>query len=259
MVLPYEKVEVMAETGPGKNELRWHAQCIRAVGGLTAEWALVHQPSLAARLVHALTKLLSVQSDDDRREPEAKSNSNSKAPQPQWGFLGVGVFMGSSESRNARARASVDHSRLESSSEDDRSEVGCMGSSSSGGGVGDVLKGARERRERLLEERKKLADLKQGALEVRWFSEIALSCIEPKCLFSYVCVSREFLDKMEMPSPLFCFYLWMSFHRAAVAFMNPPRRVPCVISISPSVFYFAVCCTRCPCHCLHAWVVSHRL
>ena len=25
------------------------------------------------------------------------------------------------------------------------------------------------------------------------------------------------------------------------------------------MFYFAVCCTRCPCHCLHAWVVSHRL
>ena len=25
------------------------------------------------------------------------------------------------------------------------------------------------------------------------------------------------------------------------------------------MFYFAVCCTRCPCHCLHAWVISHRL
>ena len=25
------------------------------------------------------------------------------------------------------------------------------------------------------------------------------------------------------------------------------------------MLYFAVCCTRCPYHCLHAWVVSHRL
>ena len=24
-------------------------------------------------------------------------------------------------------------------------------------------------------------------------------------------------------------------------------------------FYFAVCCIRCPCPCLHAWVVFHRL
>ena len=41
--------------------------------------------------------------------------------------------------------------------------------------------------------------------------------------------------------------------------ITPARAIKRIVLFSPSVFYFAVCCTRCPCHCLHAWVVSHRL
>lgn len=53
-----KKIEKMAETGPGKDGLQWHRQCITTLGGITSPWALVHVPSLAARLVHALVRLL---------------------------------------------------------------------------------------------------------------------------------------------------------------------------------------------------------
>lgn len=143
----------MAETCPGRSELRWHAQCIRTVGGLTADWALVHQPSLATRLFHALTKFLSVHSEEDHQEVERK------APPTQWGFINVGGFLGTGGSRDTED----DRSRGGSLGGDDRSVLGGMGSTS---GASGLVEGARARRERLLEERRKLAELKHAAFEV---------------------------------------------------------------------------------------------
>lgn len=144
----------MAETGPGRSELRWHAQCIRTVGGLTADWALVHQPSLATRLFHALTKFLSVHSEEDYQEVERK------APPTQWGFISVGGFLGTRGSRDPED----DRSRGGSLGGDDRSVIGGMGGSTSG--ASGLLEGARARRERLMEERRKLSELQQAAFEV---------------------------------------------------------------------------------------------
>lgn len=44
--------------GPGNDELLWPFLLIKTLNSMTAPWALIHLPSLAARIVHALVRLL---------------------------------------------------------------------------------------------------------------------------------------------------------------------------------------------------------
>lgn len=86
----------MAEEGPGKGGVYWHKDCIEAVDGITAPWSLVHLPSLAARLVHALVRVLAtggcvLPSSDGRR-----SNGGSGGSGAAGSAGGAGVANGDS-------------------------------------------------------------------------------------------------------------------------------------------------------------------
>ncbi|CAN0383516.1 unnamed protein product, partial [Ectocarpus sp. 12 AP-2014] len=96
-------VGVMSETHPERDDLEWHLACLRTIRGLTSGGALSHLPALAANLVHAFVKLLSVTGGggtdalaaDGGRHPAAaagkKMDSSSggiSLPQHLWGFIG---------------------------------------------------------------------------------------------------------------------------------------------------------------------------
>lgn len=145
----------MAETGPGKDDLRWHRQCIRTVGGITSGWALVHIPPLAARLVHALVKLLAVGSAP-RSEPEPKVSK-------PWGFwTAPWDNNGGNQRRDRRSRGeslggtAPNRRRTRGESmgggDDRRSSSGSGGGRGGGGGDRDGWKHRREVEERRMEE-----------------------------------------------------------------------------------------------------------
>lgn len=151
----------MAETGPGKDDLRWHRQCIRTVGGITSGWALVHTPPLAARLVHALVKLLSVGSAP-RPEPEAKVTK-------PWGFWTAPWDNNGGGSQQRRDRRSRGESLGGTAPNRRRTRGESMGggddrrsSSGSGGGRGGDREGWKHRRE--VEERR-MEELQNAALQ----------------------------------------------------------------------------------------------
>ena len=61
---------------------------------------------------------------------------------------------------------------------------------------------------------------------------------------------------------LLLFHFWVVNHcdASCVCITHSFISFDCCLLISIYLcFYFAVCCIRCPCPCLHAWVVSHRL
>lgn len=131
----------MAETGPGRDDLRWHRQCIRTVGTVTAGVVLVHKPSLGSRLVHALVKLLAAagSSPNSAEQP-------SRAHRQPWGFRG-------SNTQGQR------RGRVESMGGDDRS------------GLVREREGSRQRRSRFAGEERRLAELQEAGMHVSGSSD----------------------------------------------------------------------------------------
>lgn len=150
----------MAETGPGKDDLRWHRQCIRTVGGITSGWALVHTPPLAARLVHALVKLLSVGS-------AARPEREVKVTKP-WGFW-TAPWDNNGGSQQRQDRRSRGESLGGAAPNRRRTRGESMGggddrrsSSGSGGGRGGDREGWKHRRE---VEEQRMEELQNAALQ----------------------------------------------------------------------------------------------
>lgn len=150
----FVQLDVMVDTGPGRDDLRWHRQCIRTVGGITAGWALVHLPSLAARLVHALVKLLAATGRSHTSEPEAKGT---RSP---WSFLTATGFVAPWDNKSNENGNGQRRTRGESMGTDDRR-------SRSGSSGGREREGLRQRRARATKEEASLAELQDAGLEVR--------------------------------------------------------------------------------------------
>ena len=133
------------------DDLRWQLECIRTVGGIISGWALVHVPSLAARLVHAVVKLLAAAGTVPRPEPETR------APRQGWGFLSGAGFLAPWDSHNINGGQR--RGRGKSVGGDDRR--------SSSGSVGSRGRdGVRLRGERAYLEEKRLGELQDAGLEV---------------------------------------------------------------------------------------------
>lgn len=144
----------MAETGPGVDDLKWQLQCIRTVGGVTKGWAVVHVTSLAARLVHALVKLLAAAGTVPRPEPETR------APRQGWGFLVGANFLAPWDTNHSNNNGGQRRGRGESVGGEDRRSNG-------GGNVGPRSRESlRHRGERAFLEETKLAELQDVGLEV---------------------------------------------------------------------------------------------
>lgn len=78
----FPKVEMIADKGPGKDELLWPFFCLKTLDDMTAPWALVHMPYLTARTLHALVKLLA-----HSGASTAALNGRGRRGLESWGFV----------------------------------------------------------------------------------------------------------------------------------------------------------------------------
>lgn len=76
------QVEVLADMGPGKDELLWPFFCLKTLDDMTAPWALVHMPYTAARTLHALVRLLAASGAST-----AALNGRGAKGFETWGFM----------------------------------------------------------------------------------------------------------------------------------------------------------------------------